>query len=314
LSGSAFPLPETTRGEIVATSGETVMRRASIVSVALLIDLLLGGCRAPDRISRSADNKMPELRPVLVQGAMPVETEKIAAGLDNVTVEKVAGWTFWRGTLDGYPVVVSKTLKGVSNSAAATAIAAERYRPVAIVNQGTAGGHDPELRVYDIVLGKHSVNLGAFKTGYRKPGQGSDFREWKPMDLMASEGSAGEDPNARTMRRFAANEQLLAAANSVKHLYRKGRVVEGVIGSGEIWNSEVDRIHRLRSQYGTSVEEMETASAAQIAGFFQIPFLGIRVLSNNITNGGAYDAKTGEACQEYVVDVVKAYIGTTLKR
>jgi adenosylhomocysteine nucleosidase len=58
---------------------------------------------------------------------------------------------------------------------------------------------------------------------------------------------------------------------------------------------------------------METASAAQIAGFFQIPFLGIRVLSNNITNGGAYDAKTGLACQEYVYDVVKAYIDTTLK-
>ena len=171
------------------------MRKASIMSMALLIHLLLGGCGAPDRITRSSDSRMPVLRPVLIQGAMPVETEKIAGGLDNVSVERIAGWTFWRGTLDGYPVVVSKTMKGVSNSAAATAIAAERYRPVAIVNQGTAGGHDPELHVYDIVLGKHSVNLGAFKTGYRKPGQGSDFLEWKPMDLMASEGSAGEDPS-----------------------------------------------------------------------------------------------------------------------
>ena len=47
--------------------------------------------------------------------------------------------------------------------------------------------------------------------------------------------------------------------------------------------------------------------------FFVIPFLGIRVLSNNITNHGTYNAKTGEACQDYVYDVVKAYIGT-LKR
>jgi adenosylhomocysteine nucleosidase len=54
---------------------------------------------------------------------------------------------------------------------------------------------------------------------------------------------------------------------------------------------------------------METASAAQIADLFQIPFLGIRVLSNNITNGGAYDPKAGEACQEYVYEVVKAFIG-----
>ena len=30
--------------------------------------------------------------------------------------------------------------------------------------------------------------------------------------------------------------------------------------------------------------------------------------SNNITNGGTYDGKSAEACQEFVVDVVKAYV------
>jgi len=289
------------------------MRNASILSAALLIGMVLTGGSAQAQKTRAADRTL-ELRPVIVQGAMDLEVKKFVSRLGNVSVEKVGGWTFWRGTLDGYPVVVSKTMKGVSNSAAATAIAAEHYHPVAIVNQGTAGGHDRQLHVYDIVLGKYSVNLGAFKTAYRKRGQGSDPLEWKPLDLMASEGSAGEDPNEQIMRRFKGDQQLLAAAESVKHLYHKGRVVEGVIGSGEIWNSELDRIQRFHRQYGTSVEEMETASAAQIAGFFQIPFLGIRVLSNNVTNGGTYDAKTGEACQEYVYAVVKAYIGTTLKR
>jgi adenosylhomocysteine nucleosidase len=289
------------------------MRNALIVSALLLIGMLLTGSSALGQRARAADNTL-ELRPVIVQGAMDLEVKKFASRLDNVRLEKVGGWTFWRGTLDGYPVVVSKTMKGMSNSAAATAIAAERYHPVAIINQGTAGGHDQQLHVYDIVLGKYSVNLGAFKTAYRKPGQGSDLPGWKPLDLMASEGSAGEDPNEHTMRRFPGNEQLLAAAESVKDLYRKGRVVEGVIGSSDIWNSELDRIQQFHSQYGTSVEEMETASAAQIAGFFQIPFLGIRVLSNNITNGGTYEAKTGEACQDYVYDVVKAYISSALKR
>ncbi len=289
------------------------MRNIRFSGAALLMGLMLAGCSAQGTKTLPVESKMPELRPVVVQGAMPVEAEKLASRLDNVSVEKVAGWTFWRGTLDGYPVVVSKTMKGVSNSAAATAIAAERYHPIAIVNQGTAGGHDPQLHVYDIVLGQYSVNLGAFKTASRKRGQGSDSLEWNPMDLMASEGSAGEDPNAQTMRRFKGDEQLLAAAESVKHLYHKGRVVQGVIGSAELWNSELDRIQRFHTQFGTSVEEMETASAAQIAGLFQIPFLGIRVLSNNITNGGEYDAKTGVACQEYVYDVVKAYINTSLK-
>ena len=44
-----------------------------------------------------------------------------------------------------------------------------------------------------------------------------------------------------------------------------------------------------------------------------MPFLGVRILSNNITNDGAYDGKTGVACQEFVYEVVRAYIGTVLK-
>ena len=118
-----------------------------------------------------------------------------------------------------------------------------------------------------------------------------------------SEGSAGTDPNARTMRRFRADGQLLAAANSVKATYHRGRVVEGVIGSSDVWNSELDRIEQMHREYGTSVEDMETASAAQIASAYGIPFLGIRVVSNNITNGGTYDGKAAEAGQEYFYGV-----------
>ena len=265
--------------------------------------LLLTGCAPRETV-----------RPIVVQGAMDVEIRKLAGALDHASEENVGGWTFWRGMVDGYPVVVSKTLKGMSNAAAATALAAERYHPAAIINQGTAGGHVPELHVYDIVLGTQSVNLGSFKTGYRARGDGSNHLEWNPLDLMQSEGSAGMDPNARTIRRFAGDEGLLAAARSIRDHYRQGHVVDGVIGSSEVWNSEIDRIQRFHDRYGTTVEEMETASAAQIAGLFHVPFLGVRVVSNNITNGEVYDTKVGEACQDYVRDIVKAYIAGRLTR
>ena len=280
------------------------------VTAMLLAGALLTACVTREATAPSRTFE----RPVVVQGAMDVEIKKLAGALENVKEEKVQGWTFWSGTLDGYPVVISKTLKGVSNAAAATVLAAERYHPVAIINQGTAGGHEPDLHVFDIVLGTDAVNLGSFKTGYRALGQGSNFADWVPLDLMRSEGSAGQDPNARSMRRFHGDEGLLAAARKARGLYRKGRVVEGVIGSSEIWNSEIDRIRGFHDRFGTTAEEMETASAAQIAGLFQIPFLGIRVVSNNITNGSTYDAATGEACQEYVYDVVRGYVGEKLKR
>jgi adenosylhomocysteine nucleosidase len=288
------------------------MNTASRAIAALLTGALLTACVARDATSPARASVGP--RPVVVQGAMDVEVQKLAGALEHATEDKVEGWTFWVGTLNGYPVVVSKTLKGMSNAAAATALAAERYHPVAIINQGTAGGHEPTLHVYDIVLGTYAINLGSFRTGYLASGRGSNFANWVPLDLMRSEGSAGQDPSARAMRRFPGDERLLAAARRVRGLYRKGQVVEGVIGSSEVWNSELDRIRSFHDQFGTSAEEMETASAAQIAGLFHIPFLGIRVLSNNITNGGTYDPRTGEACQEYVSNVVKSYIGEIVKR
>jgi adenosylhomocysteine nucleosidase len=255
-----------------------------------------------------------DARPVIVQGAMQIEVDKLAGRLDNPIVEHVGGWTFWRGTLDGHPVIVSKTLKGMSNAAAATVLAVEHYHPRAIVNQGTAGGHDPGLHLYDIVVGASSVNIGSFKSRYRQAGRGSSPFDWMPLDLTASDGSAGNDPNARKPARFQADGPLLASARRAKSAYTRGQVVEGVIGSSDVWNDEIDRVTWFHTTFGTAVEEMETASAAQIASLFNVPFLGIRVVSDNITNGGDYDPKTSEACEDYVYQVVKAYVAATPKR
>lgn len=254
-----------------------------------------------------ASSSVRERRPVIVQGAMDAEIRKLTGALEHPVEEHVGGWTFWVGTIDGAPVVVSKTMKGMENAAAASTIAVERYRPSAIINQGTAGGHQPDLHVFDIVLGVESVNLGSFKTPFRERHGGSRAEEWAPLDLLRSEGSAGMDPKALTMRRLPGDEELLSIARSIRTSYTKGRVVDGVIGSADVWNSELDRIAQFHDRFGTSVEEMETASAAQIAASFHVPFLGIRALSNNVTNGDAYDGRAGEACQGFVREVLRAY-------
>src|SRR5262245_57229599 len=250
-------------------------------------------------------------RPIVVQGAMQIEVERLVSRLENATLDQVSGWNFWRGTVNGYPVIVSRTLKGVANAAAATVLAIERYRPIAIVNQGTAGGLDPELKLYDIVIGTSSVNLGAFKTPVRGRGAGSNSLDWVPLNLTLADGSAASgDPRARIAARFPGDELLIAAARGTRQKYSRGKVFEGAIGTADMWNDELDRIARFRSEHGTIVEEMETAAAAQVAGQLQTPFLGIRVVSDNSTNGGAWDPKTSEACEDFVFEVVKTYIAT----
>jgi adenosylhomocysteine nucleosidase len=248
----------------------------------------------------------PEARPLLVQGAMPIEVERLASHLEHATVEEIGGWTFWRGTVDGYTVIVSKTMKGGANAAAATALAIEHYHPLAIINQGTAGGHDPSLQLFDIVLGKSAVSIAAFRAPYRAAGAGTNPLAWRPIDLHASQGSAST--TAPSVARFAGDPTLLEIARGATKGYTRGHVVDGVIGTSDIWNDELDLIAHYHNDFGTSVEEMETASAAQVADVFHVPFLGIRVVSDNITNGAAYNPKTSEACEDFVYDVLKAYI------
>ncbi|MCA0149414.1 MULTISPECIES: 5'-methylthioadenosine/S-adenosylhomocysteine nucleosidase [Rossellomorea] len=278
---------------------------ASLAAVSVLGLSLFTGCSST---KQTEAKEKKEEQPILIQGPMPIEAEKFAGKLKNVKEETSGSFVFYKGTLDDYPVIVAKTGKGMENTAAATAVAIEKYDPVAIINQGTSGGHDPALNVFDIVLGERTVNLGSLKTGSMADEEGIEPTAWKPMDLMASEGSAGEDPNAEKIRYYDGDKTLLAAANAVKDTYKKGKVVEGTIGSADVWNNEVDRIQWFHDKYGTSVEEMEGAAAAQIAGAYDVPFLGIRVLSNNKTNGGAYNPDTAAANQGYVYEVVKEYI------
>ncbi|UOY92287.1 5'-methylthioadenosine/S-adenosylhomocysteine nucleosidase [Ectobacillus sp. JY-23] len=277
-----------------------------VTGAALSATLFAGYQQEPAKVEAAQ-------KPIIIQGPMPIEAENFAQKLEKVKVEKSGTFVFYKGKLNDYPVIVVKTGKGMENTAAATALAIEKYKPAAIINQGTSGGHDPNLHVFDIVLGKRTTNIGSLKTTHMSENEGIAPTKWIPMDLMASEGS-GSNPDAEKIRYYEGDKGLLAAAHAVKDTYTKGKIVEGTIGSADFWNNEVDRIKWFHTNYGTSVEEMEGASAAQIAAAYKVPFLGIRILSNNKTNGGTYNPGTAEANQEYVYEVVKQYISDIQKK
>ena len=128
---------------------------------------------------------------MLIQGALNLETSRLIQWLKNARSEKVDVWTFWQETIDGYPVIVSKTWMGSSHAAAATDI--DRYNSIAIINQGTSGGHDPSLHNFDIVIGTSTVNLGAYKTLYRSAGMGSSTLDWILLDLKESDENFDDD-------------------------------------------------------------------------------------------------------------------------
>ena len=216
-------------------------------------------------------------RPILLQGAMTIETQDMMDALDEPVAYRLGQWDYVAGTYEGYPVVVCRTEQGMANTGASTALAMEFFHPVAVINQGTSGGHDPDLHTFDIVLGKRSVNSTAWKTEASEKGAGVDYKAFEMNGVYAYDKD--KDTFVQSVY-YDGDAGLLAAANAVKSAYTKGSVVEGTIGTSDEWNNQVDRMLYLHETVGTSVEEMETNAAAQICRTYGVPFLGIRILSN----------------------------------
>jgi len=85
---------------------------------------------------------------LLIQGALDWELQPLLSALQNRHEVKIAAWTFWTGRIGGHDVVISRTDVGPINAAAATALGIREFRPAVVINQGTAGAHNPDLKVY----------------------------------------------------------------------------------------------------------------------------------------------------------------------
>ncbi|MBV7299153.1 5'-methylthioadenosine/S-adenosylhomocysteine nucleosidase [Enterovibrio paralichthyis] len=244
-------------------------------------------------------------QPILVQGAMDMETNVLIEALDNAKEVTRGSWTFWEGEIKGYPVVVSRTEIGLANAAASTTLGIELYNPKAIINQGTSGGHDPDLQRGDIVVGKESFNMGAYKVAFKEKGEGIHPTAWENFDVVMRLRKDGELVN---YAHYEGDPALLAHTMKYAEGYSHGKVVEGKIGSADEWNREIDRINWFHETLGTSTEEMETSAAALVAEAYDVPFIGVRVLSNTDLHKQDFDPATAKHCQEFVLKVIDGLV------
>ncbi len=231
---------------------------------------------------------------LLVEGAADSELQPLIAALAGKQEVHVGAWTFWTGKIGRKNVVVSRTGMGPINAVAATTIAIERFHPAAILNQGTAGAHNPAMQIYDIVVGSKTVDYGAFKSDEAAAGAGSDPARWKPI---------AHDIDGKKYPAFEGDRALLSMVKAAP--YARAHVVPGTIGSAYEFNREVDRIAWLRKPYGTDSEDMESAYVAGVAIGMNIPFLAIRIISDSEYTHPKYEEIAGQYCAEFVRDLIQ---------
>ena len=249
-------------------------------------------------------------RPILIEGAMNTETEVLIRALKNPVAYREMNYLFVAGTYKNYPVVIVRTEIGLANAAASTALAIEKFKPCAVINQGTAGGHDSALKIGDIVIGASSFDYSAYRSAYSAAGAGIDLTRQENIGTYAYDAATKK---FQAYTEYRADPTLLNIAFATAKNYSGANVVSGVIGTSNAWLECVDYINFLHEKYGSTCAEMETNAAAQVCQNAGVPFIGIRVLSDNVTTGNEYVADSAKIAQEFVLLVVERYVRDTLK-
>ena len=208
---------------------------------------------------------------ILIQGAMDIEVEYFIRNLERKEKHTIAGYEFYTGYIHTSKVIISKTLVGVVNATTATTIAIMTFHPDIVINQGIAGSHKTNIHIGDIVIGEKCCNINAFSMPTKKEGCSSNPFEW--------------EPNKRGEEIQNGNETLINIFKDFFESNYKNTIYTGILGSGDVFNREYDRIMWLQNQFHHLSEDMESIGTYSVCNQFEIPCVGIRIISNNeLTN------------------------------
>lgn len=241
-----------------------------------------------------------EKQPILIVAAMNSEIDYLVDKIEKCKIVEKTPYKFYEGELQNYPVVLVKTNIGLVNAASATTLAIEKYNPLIILNEGTAGGITENKHKKDIIIGTEVFNINSYKTPYKELGEGSDSRNWELMTF-----TEGEIDKKLI---FESDERLVELSYELKDEYKQGKVSKGVIGSGDVWNREKDKLNYLDKVHKVACEDMESIAIYTIAKNYNLPVLAIKIMSDNELLGEEYEPKVGVYVQEFVYKVIKKVI------
>lgn len=208
---------------------------------------------------------------ILIQGAMDIEIEYFIDKLERKEKYTIAGYEFYTGYIHTSKIIISKTLVGVVNATTATTIGIMTFHPDIVINQGIAGAHKSNIHIGDIIIGEKCCNINAFSMPTKEEGHSSNPFEW--------------ESNKRGKEIHNGDEKLVKLFKDFFETNHENAIYTGTLGSGDVFNREYDRIMWLQNQFHHLSEDMESIGTYSVCNQFQIPCIGIRIISNNeLTN------------------------------
>ena len=239
-------------------------------------------------------------RPILLVFAMEVEGMWLIDRLDNKNKEVICGYKFYSGKLFDYPVVVAISGVGVSLASGCVSLGIYKYRPVYVINYGISGSTSRDIHVNDIVVGEKIININSYRSKIKKAGEGSNIDDWELLTFISGE--------VDRLLCLESDNKLLELSKDIDN-----NVCYGIIGSGDIWNREFDRINYLNKKYHIITEDMESFGIYNICNMNNVPVISIKIISDNILCDEEYDRNVGMNLESFFIKYLEKVVDNIKK-
>lgn len=193
--------------------------------------------------------------------AMKEEMQEIKKIMQEIEEIKIKELIFFRGKINNNNVILVEAGIGKVNAARVTQLMIDKFEIEKIINVGSAGSANNELKIGDIVIGKrlvqHDFDITAF--GH-------------PKGFITNIGQYVESDSELISKM----EQTI-----LKLSQNEFKIKIGTIASGDIFCTEPKMKEKIRTKFNADAIEMEGAAIAQVCKLNEIPFIVIRSISDN---------------------------------
>lgn len=235
--------------------------------------------------------------PILIQGAMDVEIKDLLENIENIEEIMIDNYLFYKGNYKNYPIIVSLTQIGSINATISTLLAIKEFSPIYIINQGVSGGQKKEIHQGDLIIGTECINSSSRDTALRKEGEGVNPFEWKIINFFDEE-----------FKSYKSDNYLLEITKEESKKYQNGNVHVGILGSSDTWDKEADYVIWLNKELGIISADMESIGTYTVAHKYNIPVIGIRVISDNAIVHEPYNRNIAEYAQKFTLSMLDRLI------
>lgn len=224
-------------------------------------------------------------------GIICADDNEVIPVIEAMKVTKItekAMLKFYEGKLCGKDVVALYCGVCRVNAAIGTQLLIDMFNVDIVINEGVAGGIDPEVKVFDTVV--------STEVTYRDIQEGvlTDYHPW-----MKSEWFKSDERLVEIMREVA---------SSVK---TKGTIRFGKTLTSEYFVDDEGR-DEIISRFDPLSVDMETAGMAHVCYVNEVPFISIRSITDTAEHSGSanYEENLQEAVlivRDIVMEFIKRY-------